>query len=298
MKSSTFFAVLVAAMFAAGCASNPLAPSATPNPELQRLQAELATKADKAEVARVEGRVGAVSNGLGLVNIKADDVVQAVGELKGRADKIDSAAAELQGQHSGTQGRVAALERSVDRAMGNIVALEKSVIGVRAATARAVGRLGALEDSQGIDHDKRLFRLSGFPTAKLNDAGELIACAEISAVMQTRIAELKKIVAAGGWAPKEIAGFADERPFRKAGKVLDNSDELNAVCAQLRADAVAGALGSGDAVGRGATTKFGGQDMNRAALVYLERVTSRPTATPSAPATAPTAPAAALPATK
>ena len=315
------FAVLVAVLFAAGCATT--VPTTAPNNDLQQLQAAmdaklasgLATKADKADVARMEQAVEKFDK-------KGDGAIYAIDDLNARTRKTNAAIAELakkqattdtvivglQKSQAATDTAVAELGKAVTTTNDRLDALEKRVVGIRKFTAAAVGRLGALEDSQGIDHDKKILRLSGFPSAKLNEKGELIACAEISKGMKARVDEIKKIVATG-WKVVGVAGFADDHPFIKDGKVLNNSNALNAKCAEERAYAVDKAIGTdlGDSNinGRGTTTKFGGHDVNRSALVYLERVVQQraPAAAPAtkpAPAqpAAPVAPAQPAPAAK
>ncbi len=304
-----FFAVLVAAMFAVGCATT--TPTSTPtNNDLQQLQAavdaKLSTKADKADMDAkleakgnkidVESLAGSITTLAGTVTKLANRV----GNIETGIKSTSGAVTVLQNALAATNGNLAVLDRSVQATNVRLDKLEKQVVGVRKFTANAVGRLGALEDNFDIDHEKRILRLSGFPSAKLNDKGEIVACAEISKAMQTRIGEIKKIVVTG-WKVIGVAGFADDRPFMKDGKVLNNSDTLNAKCAEERAYAVDKAIGTdlGDASinGRGTTTKFGGHDMNRSVLVYLEKTAQAPAAkpvpAPVAPAVAPAAPAAA-----
>lgn len=200
--------------------------------EIAKLRAEVAAKANKADLAKVQVAVNAIVE---------------------------------------YQQRVSKFVDGVDALRAHLDSLERKYREVARMYVAGVGRVGALEDNAGVDHNWRLVRISGFPTAKVNAVGEFVTCAETSVAIRVRIAEIKKVVA-DGWAVKEVAGFADKRPFvDKNGQPLANSDALNAMCAEIRAAAVVKELGSGKTVGHGMTAKFGSLAANRGVLVYLKR---------------------------
>lgn len=193
-------------------------------------------------------------------NTKVADVIVSIAGVRGDLGVVTS--------------RVEKVERRMDRTEDHLASLERRVVGVRRLVGETVGRTGSLEDTQGVDHNKRLFRLPGFAPCKLD--GETLVPATLTPAMKK---ELVKIVALTntGWTVKEVLGFADETPFRRGGKILPNSDSLNGACATARATIVASHLGLSDitpAAGRGITTKFGGLDVNRSVLIYIERSAS------------------------
>lgn len=168
---------------------------------------------------------------------------------------------------------VSRINRSVEETNARLVVLEKGVVGVR---QMAEGRLGALEDTGGIDHKTRLLRLSGFATKSF----------DLTVTMKRRLDEMIALVKKGEWSISSVVGFADTVPYLDKDK-----KDLNPELARNRAKSVAQYLA--DALsktvpfeGHGATTKFGDQDMNRSVLVHLERVSSVAPA-PAAPVTPP-----------
>lgn len=289
-RLSSFLMVLLTLGVLAGCASTRDTLGIAGRDDLAALQgevtglkAEVAKKAGKDEVAPVAQKVEHLTQKTSAMAVE----MGAHGQRLGVAEKrIDGLGGEL----LKTNQAVANLGTSVQE---RFAALEKRVVGVRSLTSGSIARMGALEDSQGIDHSKKLLRLKGFPTAKYDEAKkEFTACAEISPAMKKLLGDIAALTKKD-WALGDVVGFADERPFRgKDGKPLANSDELNSQCAKLRAESAAKELGLdlNAAVGRGTTTKFGGYDMNRSALVYLER-SQAPAAAAPAPVPAPPAPA-------
>jgi hypothetical protein len=200
-----------------------------------------------------EGRITAVRGKVASVRADVGNVIQEVG---------------------GVRARVVNAENVIIDGQGRLAALEDRVTGVRSLVNSTIGRTGALEDTQGVDHNRKLFRLPGFAPCKLD--GETLVPATLTSAMKR---ELLKIVALTntGWNVNEILGFADKTPFRHGGRILPNSDQLNGACADARAKIVASHLGLSDVIlanGRGITTKFGGLDVNRSVLIYLERVAS------------------------
>lgn len=197
-----------------------------------------------------------------------------IADVRGDVATVVTSVAGVRGDLGAVTSRVEKVERRMDRTEDHLASLERRVVGVRRLVGETVGRTGSLEDTQGVDHNKRLFRLPGFAPCKLD--GETLVPATLTPAMKK---ELVKIVALTntGWTVKEVLGFADETPFRRGGKILPNSDSLNGACATARATIVASHLGLSDitpAAGRGITTKFGGLDVNRSVLIYIERSAS------------------------
>jgi hypothetical protein len=259
MKMQLVFAVLAAAQLAAGCVG--LIPATKDDPQKSQgnqtlLDVELAKKANEA------------------------DVKEALQKLAVSIDKVTEKADNALKNAAATSESVKVLGKSVDT---RVAGLEKSLMvvrGVRAPQQTPVGYAAGLEDKPGIDKNKKLLRLSGFPSAKMDRMGVLAACDEISGPMQGLIKEIA-VLANSGWDVREIVGFPDDRLSRKLG----------GVCAGKRAKAIAEALkvSPGLASGR-VTTKFGGEDVSRSVLVYLERTTPAAKAATAAKSTA--APAA------
>lgn len=173
-----------------------------------------------------------------------------------------------------TNETVAQVQRSVEAVGERLALLEKRITGVRRMTE---GRIGTLEDQGGIDHKTRLLRLSGFATKSF----------DLTVTMKRRLDEMIALVKKGEWSISSVVGFADTVPYLDKDK-----KDWNPELARNRAKSVAQYLA--DAIGkivpfekRGATSKFGDQDMNRSVLVHLDRVA------PVAPA-----PAALPPSTK
>ncbi|MBI2122342.1 MAG: hypothetical protein HYT98_04440 [Candidatus Sungbacteria bacterium] len=203
---------------------------------------------------------------------------QAITVQKGRIDRAEREIAT-------TNSKVSRLDRSVEETNTRLAALEKRVVGVRRMTE---GRLGVLEDTGGIDHKNRLLRVSGFATKSSNPTG----------TMKKRLDEIAELEKKGRCTVASAAGFADTVPY------LDgNKKDLNPELAQNRAKAVAEYLGKAlnkslPFEGHGATAKFGEQDMNRSALVYLTCVPAPVVASVATPAPATSPVAVPTPATK
>jgi len=263
MKMRQAFAVLAAALLAAGCAG--LIPAT--KDDLQKLQ-DNQTLLDR-EVAKKANEA---------------DVKEALQKLRVTIDKVAEKADNALKNVAVTNDSVKVLGKSVDT---RIADPEKSLMvvhGARAPQKTPIGYAAGLEDKPSIDKNKKLLRLSGFPSAKMDRMGGLAACDEISGPMQGLINEIA-VLTNSGWDVREIVGFADDRL----------SKNLGGVCAGKRAKAIAEALklSPGLASGR-VTTKFGGEDVSRSVLVYLERTTPAAKAAPAAKSTA--TPAASAPA--
>lgn len=196
------------------------------------------------------------------------------GRTEGRIAAVRGEVATVVRGVASVRGDLGAVTRRVDRAEDHLASLERRVIGVRRFVRDTAGLTGALEDTQGVDHNRKLFRISGFAPCRLD--GETLVTPVLSAAMKR---EMLKVVALfnTGWTVKDVLGFADETSFRRNGEILENSGALNAACAEARAKILASHIGLSDAVptrGRGTTTKFGGLDVNRSVLIYLERSVS------------------------
>lgn len=279
-----FVMVIMFAMFAGACANlddfsavqKDLAQVKT---TVQQNSAALGQKADKAEVAIVAKQQGETAKLLGdtakvVADIKKEAATKA--EVAKLGSEVGQRVGNVEGDLVKTDQTVARVASSVD---GRLNSLEKRVVGMKQVTAR----VGALEDSQGIDHKVRLFRLAGFATAS----------AELSSAMKKELDKVVFMEKKGGWQVQSVVGFADPRPFKD-----DKDDKKNVELAQARAKTAAEylikAIGGDPEIkyeGRGATTKFGGLDMNRSVLIYLER---SQTPAPAPPAQSQAAPPAAL----
>lgn len=274
--------VLVAAVLAAGCASSE---------DLSALRADVgkvqtdvtairATKADKAEVEKLGQTVAQVTADqkatAGLLK-KTADGLQAVTTLGSvLSQRADKAAADI----AGLRTDLTATQKDVTDHTQRLGALEKQVRGVRTIATSAHQAAGVLSHNAGLgpNYDTWPFVLRPFPLARLNDKGEFTACAEVSADMKKVIAEVKKRADGKTWEVGPVSGFASTQPFRKDGKVIGNSDELNKQCAELRAKAVTKELGVDEKLASwyGPTDQYGGADANRAVLVVLKRKQSAP----------------------
>lgn len=221
----------------------------------------------------------------GLIGVGVVVVVLAILGLflrQGTKERMAAAAADTAMAHQEigkAVARVTRVERRMDSAEDHLASLERRVIGVRRLVKKNTGRIGAVSDKVGVDQNERLILIPGFESCRLDASGTLIAPTLTSEIKEL-IKEAAELVKAGE-KPTLAAGFADETPFRKNGVVLPNSDELNSSCANARGRLIAEHL-QAEAIldspipntGRGITTKFGGLDVNRSVLIYLERAAS------------------------
>ncbi|OHA00988.1 MAG: hypothetical protein A3C07_05170 [Candidatus Sungbacteria bacterium RIFCSPHIGHO2_02_FULL_47_11] len=243
-----------------------------PNGHVEILQANIDTIQGRLVADRAHNRLTSRNLRYCLIGVGAVIVLVAIAGLFLRS-RTEEQVAAVRGDVAAVTKRVTAAENKISVGKFRLDALEGRVRGVRTLVNDTIGRTGALEDTQGVDHNRRLFRLPGFAPCKLN--GETLVPAILTPAIKR---ELRHIVALTntGWKVAEALGFADETPFRRDGKILPDSDKLNSACATSRAVVVAAHLGISDvpAKGRGITTKFGGLDVNRSVLLYLERAAS------------------------
>lgn len=231
-----------------------------------------------AKIYEHEDKLRVIDNSVTSRTQLLADMDSRVGKIKTNLTATNAAVAEVRRSVDETNAMVAEVKRSVKSVNDRLASLEKRVVGIRRMTE---GRLGTLEDANGIDHKIRLLRLSGFAVKSF----------DLTAVMKKRLDEIVALVKKGEWSITSVVGFADTVPYLDKDK-----KDLNPELARSRAKAVAlylaNELGKSVSFGNhGATAKFGDMDMNRSALVRLERVAPPiPTTAPAPAAPAPTAP--------
>jgi uncharacterized coiled-coil protein SlyX len=215
-----------------------------------------ASKANTAAIKEIAERTTANTGSVDLLKSRANDV-------DGRLTKMDSALGAQATAITGTKQEVAKV-----KATANTVA----------SKATALTRRVGLVETTHYDHAGKKAVMLYFPTAKLAADGSFAACAEIMSAAKAAIADHILLALKDGKVAWQISGFADSRPFLDAkGKPLGNSDELNASCAQARADAVymhlvgakAGGIDNVKVVPMGKTMRFGKHDADRSVVVEL-----------------------------
>ena len=280
----------LAAMLSAGCAQQMReAFGAASQEDISAVRADVAalksSKADGTAVVTVATTVATVAKAVGEVKQKGEANAAAITGLDGRVGAAERGIVTLADRmgkaDEWAKGVIAALDKKADGAVMDQRFNEVSgkiagaVASARASTARVAERTGEAEDRAGVA-DSNVVKIGPFPVAKYDeDAKAFTVCAGLSDALKEQIEKAKKRIADDGFEIEKVVGGADVRKIvGKGGKPLANSDELNGLCAGLRAQAVAEELGfdKDKTIGRGPTARYGEPyDPNRMVRVYLKK---------------------------
>lgn len=183
------------------------------------------------------------------------------------------------GSGGGLKARVADTERQVAKVEKDLADMRKHVNAqlnfledrINGHARRAGVRAGIHEDKMGIDHQEFLVHIKGFATGKseltagmkkfIDDGGYDTSGQWVPGVPEAT---------AKGWKPGFVACFADIQPFLVDGKDMNPqlSDDRGSNTATYIAERWATKFKHS---GRGSTTKFGDNDVNRGCLMYYTK---------------------------
>lgn len=234
----------------------------------------LTTKVDGQGTAlgTLQGTVTDHGRTIGAVNATARQLSERVAPIGATVATLDTVAR----QHG---VKIGALDSAVSSHTTSLRTLGQRVASLGKAVNQTTSRVGAIEFHKEIEENVKYVRIPGFPVARRDASDdEFVACAEISPQMKGEIEKVAEAAKKDGLVVSMVYGFADSLPFKKAGKVHDDSDALNAACAEMRAAAGAEVLSDLmedviDLQGMGTTARFGDIPMNRTLLVKLVRNT-------------------------
>lgn len=213
-------------------------------------------------------------------------IAQAVGPLSGAIGAHTRDIAELKNDTANLRVSAARHDRWLTKTEGEVAKVKATANTAVAKTTALTKRIGTMETTE-YDHNGRPYpQLIKFPTAELmdRDAKEPVfkACSELLPGSKKYLDEKVVALVKDGKVARQISGFADSRPFVDSrGKPREDSDKLNAACADDRARAVyqylVEVLDPGqhalieNAVvkGMGKTTRFGRHDADRSVVVEL-----------------------------
>lgn len=204
---------------------------------------------------------------------RATDAVAVAAGAKATADEAKAASG----------GAVAKADIASTTAVAATAAAAKAAedlksLGGRVATVAAKAtRAQRTADAVRFDDEPFLF-VETFELARYDWVkGEFKRCATLIAKHRSQMDAIVKLVKGDDaqWEIAEIVGYADRLPFKRDGKIADDSDDLNLMCSERRANAVAEylekALGMGPSAfaleGRGLATG----DRERIVRVKLTR---------------------------
>lgn len=194
-------------------------------------------QAVQAVAKRVNGQDGKVAT----LASRVDGITNQAADINRTATGARTDAGSLRAAHSLLTAKVDAKadKAVVDEVKKQVAGVDKKVQHVSGAVSSLGMKIGVLKHAgTGVTNDSVL--VWGFPVARYDDnKSEFKACAELLPGVK---AALDQIVAAANEEKikiKKVTGYASRQPFKKDGKVRDDSDELNRNCGELRAQKAA-----------------------------------------------------------
>ncbi len=239
---------------------------------VEKVEAKASTNA--STIAKVRGQIAVAGEKIAGVEAKVVANAGGVDWLKNWA--------------SGVDGRLTGIDKTIatKASMAEVAKVKTTANVATQKTTALTRRVGKMETTH-YDHDGRLRpEQIDFPTAQLVDPDAKTpvfkACAELLPGSKKYLDEKIVKLIKDGKVGRQISGFADDQPFvNSKGKPREDSDKLNAACADERARAAFQYLvevldpsehqriEKTTVTGMGKTTRFGEYKADRSVVVEL-----------------------------
>lgn len=196
-------------------------------------------------VQAVARRADSLDTKLTTLTTRVDGVANQVADVNSTATGVRTELGSFRAAYAGDKAKLEAGlgnkadSAAIDDVKKQVASVDKKVQHVAGTVSNLGTKIGILKHAgTGVSNDSLL--VWGFPVARYDDdKSDFKACAELLPGLK---AALDQVVAAandGKIKLKKVVGFASRQPFKKDGKVRDDSDELNQKCGTLRAQKVA-----------------------------------------------------------